>query len=52
MKILWEVKSVSFLLLENLFSHEADAELSKIFQSSPSKYCDLDPLPIWILKIH
>ena len=34
------------------FSPASEDEVRKIIMSSPSKHCDMDPIPTWILKDH
>ncbi len=36
----------------DIFYPASDEEVEKLIRSSPSKHCDLDPIPTWILKEH
>ena len=35
-----------------IFSPTSEDEIRKLIMSSPSKHCNLDPIPTWILKEH
>ena len=36
----------------DIFSPASEDEVRKVIMSSPSKHCDMDPIPTWILKDH
>jgi hypothetical protein len=36
----------------DMFTAASEDEIRKLILSSPSKHCDLDPMPTWMLKEH